>query len=84
MRRLVSYLVAAVAALALASCSPETPSARFECTCTATAVSVDNSRFYTLCESDGDAVNGDAVRQCELEFGDDAGCECECTHRGDC
>jgi len=84
MRRLVSYLVAAVAALALASCSPETPSARFECTCTATAVSVDNSRVYPLCVSAGDEVVGDAVLQCERDFGADAECESSCDRAGDC
>ena len=84
MRRLASFLVAALAALALASCSPETPTTRFECTCTATNLAVDNSRFYTLCESTGDEVNADAVAQCELDYGTAAGCECTCDHVGDC
>jgi len=84
MRRLASTLVAALAALTLASCSPETPTKRYECTCTATNVATDNSRFYTLCESSGDEVNGDAVAQCELDFGTQAGCECTCDRAGDC
>jgi hypothetical protein len=84
MRRLASYLVAALAALALASCSPDTPTARFECTCRAVNLAVDNSRFYVLCESDGAAVQGDAVSQCELDFGVDPGCECTCERNGDC
>jgi hypothetical protein len=85
MRRLVTYVVAGLAALALASCSPYTPNQRYECTCTATKLAIDNSRNYTLCESDATAVRDDATLQCELEFGGaDLGCECACTRHGDC
>ena len=85
MRRLVTLAFAAVAALALASCSPETPTLRYECNCVATSRATDNSRSYTLCESNGTVVQEDATNQCELDFGGaDAGCECTCDRNGDC
>jgi hypothetical protein len=85
MRRLVTFAVAAVAALALASCSPETPNSRYECACVATSLATDNTRNYTLCESDGTAVKDDATTQCEKDLGgSDAGCECTCERNGSC
>ena len=84
MRRLASCLVVALAAFTLASCSKDVPTARFECACRAVNVAVDNTRSYVLCESDGDAVQSDAIDECELAFGADPGCECTCTRAGDC
>ncbi|MBI5478606.1 MAG: hypothetical protein HY906_07125 [Deltaproteobacteria bacterium] len=84
MRRLASCFLAALAGLALATCSPDTPTARFECACTAVNLASDNTRSYVLCESDGSQVRGDAEAQCELDFGTDAGCECTCDRNGDC
>jgi hypothetical protein len=84
MRRLASCLLAALAALALASCSPDTPTSRFECTCRALNLGADNTRSYVLCESDGSEVQNDAINQCELDFSGDPGCECTCDRSGDC
>jgi len=85
MRRFTTYVVAALAALAVASCSPNTPNLRYECSCVALNLAADNSRDYTLCEAEGTAVNEDAVMQCELEFGGtDPGCECTCDRNGEC
>jgi hypothetical protein len=84
MRRLVTCLVVAFAAVTLASCSKDVPTARFECACQARNVAADNTRTYVLCESDGDGVHQDAIDQCELDFGADPGCECSCDRNGDC
>jgi len=83
MRRL-AFLVVVAAAVALASCSKDVPSERFECTCVNTNLATDNSRSYTFCESDGSDASGDAVNQCELDFAVDTGCECTCEHAGRC
>lgn len=84
MRRLASCLLAVVAAFAIASCSKDVPQERFECTCLDTNRAVDNSRSYVFCEADGADANGDAVTQCELDFGVTDGCECTCAHAGSC
>ena len=83
MRRL-AFLVVVAAAVALASCSKDVPSERFECTCVDTNRAVDNSRSYVFCEADGSDANGDAVTQCERDFGVTDGCECTCDHAGSC
>ena len=84
MRRLASCLLTVLAALAIASCSKDVPSVRYECTCVNTALTVDNSRNYVFCESDGSTVKDDATTQCEKDFGVQTGCECTCDHSGDC
>jgi hypothetical protein len=84
MRRLASCLLAVLAALAIASCSQDVPSQRYECTCVNTNLQTDNSRTYTFCESDGSSVNGDATTQCEKDFAIETGCDCTCDHSGSC
>jgi len=84
MRRLASALLAVIAALAIASCSKDVPSERYECTCVDTSRATDNSRDYTFCESDATTVKDDATTQCEKDFDVQTGCECTCTHSGSC
>jgi hypothetical protein len=77
MRLVVPVLVLLALALPLTSCDPGPPE-RNVCTCKNEALTVNNTRSYTLCGGSGTAQS-DAVDLCLKDFGAAAQCTCTCT-----